>query len=223
MGPEVLAALGGAQTLVPAALSLGGMLMQQGAMSDAEDSRNASLNRMLMEDQKYATKAQDLVQQQAKAYQPEQRQQAETQAEDKAYDSLAGRLTTAANSMPTSQVAGKVSDDYLIDSAKRTAEETQRGADTARLMAKMRAPNDLRFSEGLSMADNAAEIGSMSNDRAAMRSAGGNDAQMAGQPSGGAMALGGLAQSAGTAMLGSKLANKAKAPPVGQIDWTVDY
>lgn len=223
MGPEVLAALGGAQTVIPAALSIGGMLMQQQAMSDAEDSRNAAMNRMLERDQQYGQQAQQLVQRQAETYQPEQRQQAEQQAEDKAYGSLAGRLTAAANTMPTSQVAGKLSDDYLVDSAKRAAAETQRSADTARLMAKMRAPNDLRFGEGLSMADNAATIGSLARDRSAMGTAGQNDAQVAGQPNGAMMALGGLGQSVGTTMLGSKLMNTAKKPPVGQIDWTVDY
>lgn len=221
MGPEVLAGLTAAD-LIPAALSVGGMLMQQNAANNAEESRNAAMNRMLQKDQDYATKAQGLVQRQAENYQPQQREQAEQQAETKAYDSLAGRLTAAASTMPTSQVAGKVSDDYLTDSARRTAEETQRGADTARLMAKMRAPSDLRFGEGLSMADNAATIGSLSRDRSAMSSAGNYDTQTASQPNGAQMALGGLASSVGTSMLGNKLLNQAKKTPT-QIDWTVDY
>lgn len=214
MGPEI-AALGAAD-LIPAALSIGGMLMQKNAADDAQDRQQAQLNSMLARDARYADRAQQMVQKTAEDYRPQVREPAEQQAEDTAYQSLASRLTTGANAMPTAAVAGRVSDDFLTDQAKRTAMETGRAADTARLMAKLRAPNDLRFGEGLTRANNAAEIGSLSADRSNMATAGRNDAQVAGQPSGTQMMLGDLATGAGTAMLGKRLLAGAKkqAEPV---------
>lgn len=212
MGPDV-AALGAAE-IIPAALSLGGMLMQQQAMTEAQDDQRAAMNRMLDRDAQYAGQAQQLVTREAQNYQPAQREQAEQQAEQQAYGSLASKLTAAATTMPTSQVAGKVSDDFLVDKARRTGEEMTRSADTARLMAKMRAPNDLRFGEGLSRASNAAEVGSLARDRASMAGAGGMEVQRAGQPEGAAMMLGQAAQTIGTTMLGRSLLNRNKAPAV---------
>ncbi|MCC6530915.1 MAG: hypothetical protein IT531_00060 [Burkholderiales bacterium] len=207
-----------------AAAAIGGTMMQQQAMADAEARQRQALNQMLLKDEQYADRAQQLVQQEAQNYQPAQREQAEQAAEDAAYGSLATKLTAATSTMPTSQLAGKVSDDFLVDRARRSSEEMQRSADTARLMAKMRAPNDMRFAEGLSIANNAAEIGSMARDRSAMASAGSMTAQRAGQPSGMQMMLGQGAQNLGISMLGQSLMSKVKAPPIQVqspefIDW----
>ena len=107
----------------------------------------------------------------AQKYDPEARLAAQGEAEQTAASSLGTALTEAQATLPNTDVQGRVSDEFLADKGKATTERMARSMRLAQAMARMRAPNDLRFSESIDNADTASRIGDMqSNARNALES-----------------------------------------------------
>ena len=99
----------------------------------------------------------------AKKYAPELREQAQAQAESAANESLGTALVDAQN-RPKEETTGRVSDEFLTSKAKTQTERVARGAKIAQMMAKLRAPNDLRQEESIDNADTVSRIGGLSGD-----------------------------------------------------------
>lgn len=209
MGPEFAAVL----PYLGAAASIVGPMIQGNAVDDAQQRSDQAFRQNMLRDQQYQDKAQNLVTQNADQYAAPVRQANTQTAQDKALSSLTGSLEAARVAEPSTGAAGKVSADYLTDNAKRTAETLQKSTDWARLLAKQRAPNDLRAGEAMTNADFAARGGSLGADRTAMAGAGSMDAGVAGRPDGMQMMLGGAAGGIGTSLLAQGLMKKAKPSP----------
>ena len=149
----------------------------------------------------------------AQKYDPEARIVAQNEAEQTAANSLGTALTEAQSTLPNTDVQGKVSDEFLVDKGKATTERMARSMRLAQAMARIRAPNDLRFAESIDNADVASRIGdSQSNARNALE-AGRLDASNV-QPDG-AAGLGSLLLRGGSAYAASRGNPKPKPGPYG--------
>ena len=179
------------------------------ASSEKEDKqRMAALRRAGESEQEQTKKAGLTALEGAQKYDPQARLAAQGEAEKTAASSLGTALTQAESTLPNTDVQGRVSDEFLADKGKATTERMARSLRLAQAMARMRAPNDLRFSEGLDNADVASRIGdSQSNARNALE-AGRLDASAV-QPDG-AAGLGSLLLRGGAAYAGSRGKPKTK-------------
>jgi hypothetical protein len=138
MGPEILA-------------SLGGNAIQRSAVNNAEKRRQAILDHYKALSQDYTNQATDVTTGAAGKYAAAPRTAAIGQAENAAETSLTGALTSAQT--PSAPTAGRVSGDYLTAQARSTSDQLARSTKLAQLMARVRAPTDLRTSEGLDNMD----------------------------------------------------------------------
>ena len=157
---------GGASVWVPLLLSAASAGVSYASSEKDSKRKSAALNRSGEAQQQDTKKAEEAALEGAEKYDPTVRLAAQNEAEKTAADSLGTALTQAESKLPNTDVQGKVSDEYLVDKGKSTTERMARSMRLAQAMAKMRAPNDLRFSEGLDNADVAGRIsGNLSNAR----------------------------------------------------------
>lgn len=186
-----------AEEAIPYVMMALGTAAQMKAQGDANSERNNILRMAGEETSKLTKKAIDTGQEGAQKYNATTRLADEDQAGQAAEGSLVKALTDA--QVKQEPNTGKVSDDYLTSQARTTSDTMGRSAKLAQLMAKVRAPTDLRFKEGLSNADTASRIAAITGDARGASQAGGVDASGVG-PDQGLMMLGGLGQTAGVGM-----------------------
>lgn len=219
MGPEVAAIL----PYLGAAASVVGTVSQMNAQDDAQSRSKNAFNQNLLRDQEYQKKQTNLVQENAQQYEAPVRQAGEAAAVDSATQSLTSNLLRDREAaVGAGDASGKVSQDFTTGRAKRVGDELQRSTDIARLMARVRGPSDQRAGEAITNADFAGRGSSLGADRGFMAGAGNTDAQVAGQPDGTQMLLGGAASNIGTGMLANGLRRRAPtAAPAWQAgdDW----
>lgn len=211
MGPELMAVA----PYIAGGASLLGTVMQMSAQGNAQDKSDAAFKANMLRDQEYQDKASNLVTKNAEQYAAPVRQANAQAATDTATQSLTSGLNAARASEPVNTVAGKVSNDYLTDNAKRTASVLQNSTDWAKLLGKQRGANDLRANEGFTNAEYAGQGGSLGADRGFMAGAGNLDAKIAGQPDGMEMMGGKLLSGVGTSLLAQNLMKKAGTSATG--------
>lgn len=146
--------------------------------------------------QELSKKSEKAVKDSADKYDPQDRQAAQDNLATEVERSLGDTLTKAQK--PNDVNSGRVSDEFLTENAKSTTDRLTRGANLAKMMARMRAPNDLRFEEGLSNANTASRVRGLFGDQRSAVSAGGNAASAV-SPDGGAMLASDLLRTAGSA------------------------
>ena len=199
---------GGASVWGPLLLSAASAGVSYASSEKENKQRMAALSRGGAAEQEQTKKAGLTALEGAQKYDPQARLAAQGEAEKTAASSLGTALTQAESTLPNTDVQGRVSDEFLADKGKATTERMARSMKLAQAMARMRAPNDLRFSEGLDNADVASRIGdSQSNARNALE-AGRLDASSV-QPDG-AAGLGSLLLRGGAAYTGSRGKPKTK-------------
>lgn len=224
MGPELLTV----PNILSAAATVGGLLLKNSAVNDAQQRSDAAMRQNMLRDQQYQDNAINLVNQNAEQYKPATREAAETKAVDTAANNFTTNLVADRAAEQPGAVAGRVAGDFTTGKAARTASELQRSTDLARLFAKVRGPSDMRANEAMTSADFASRGASNAANRGFMASAGNMDAQVAGRPDGTAMLVGDALQQGGTGMLAGSLARRARAgspgstsPVAGGINWDI--
>ena len=199
---------GGASIWGPLLLSAASAGVSYASSEKENKQRMSALSRAGVAEQEQTKKAGLTALEGAQKYDPQARLAAQGEAEKTAANSLGTALTQAESTLPNTDVQGRVSDEFLADKGKATTERMARSMKLAQAMARMRAPNDLRFSEGLDNANVASRIGdSQSNARNALE-AGRLDASSV-QPDSGAQ-LGSLLLRGGAAYAGSRGKPKPK-------------
>lgn len=190
----------GPEELIPLAMAAGGALLQKKATDDAADKRKSILNSDAEEQDQLTRKSNANAMETAQQYDPTTRQANEKQAETTAQNSLGTALANAQDPNGLPQMAqGKVSDDYLTTKANATAGELDRAARMTQLFARMRAPTDLRTTEGYALGDLTAKNTGLNQEKQLMHQAYTTDANSV-QPDGGLMMAGTLLGAAGSMM-----------------------
>lgn len=155
--------MSGAEIALGAASLLGSGLAYK-ASSDATNEQRAINRRAGESAQAITEESIQASKEGAEKYQPDQRKAIQEQAERAATESLGGSLIKAQEQPgnPTSQ--GRVSDEFLLLKSSAATERATRGAKLAQLMAKLKAPSDLRLAENISNADTSSNISGLSGD-----------------------------------------------------------
>ena len=202
---------GGASIWGPLLLSAASAGVSYASSEKEDKQRMAALRRGGEAQQEQTKKAGLTALEGAQKYDPQERLIAQNEAEKTAADSLGTALTQAQETLPNTDVQGRVSDEFLVDKGKATTERMARSMRLAQAMARMRAPNDLRFAESIDNADVASRIGdSQSNARNALEA--GRFGASAVQPDGGAALASDLLRG-GAAYSGSR--NRPRSGPYG--------
>lgn len=152
---------GGEIALGLASLAASGLAYKSSA--DATKDQKQTIRRAGEAAQEVTRESVGLAQKGAEKYNPNERQATEASAETAASESLGKALVDAQN-RPTQESSGRVSDDYLTSKANTATERTARGTKIAQMMARLQAPQNLRFSEGISNADTVSKIGANTGD-----------------------------------------------------------
>ena len=193
---------GGVSVWGPLLLSAASAGISYASSEKSNKQRTSALNRAGEAEQESTKKAAQLAIEGAQKYDPTARLAAQGEAEKTAADSLGTSLVKSNEQLPNTDVQGNVSDEYLVNKGKSTTERASRSLRLSQALAKIRAPNDLRFNEGLDNANTASQIGdSQANARNALN-AGQLDASSV-QPDSGAE-LGSSLLRAGAAYSGSR-------------------
>ena len=177
-------------------IMLAGTAAQMYGAKQQRDERRRVLNNSLERTAGTQKQTQALIQDEAKEFAPEARQQSMQAAEDAAFTRTQQDLA-GAGAGETAAMPGRVSQDYLDTRAERTAQEGDRLSAIAREAARTRAPGLLMTREGLRRADMQSRVGSMLGSDANLARASGADADGVGTPVIGQ--LGQLATAAGAA------------------------
>lgn len=187
--------------LIPLALAVASAVVQKKAADDAAERQKKVLAQEAATEEGYQKQATANAMEAADQYQPQTRAAAEQQVEQNAETSLGQALSQAQSPDGLPQSAqGRVSDAYLSAKAGSTAQELERAARLTQLMARMRAPTDLRTREGYALGDLAARNGSLNSDMRLAHDAYKTDAEQAGRPDSGLMMTAALLSAAGSAM-----------------------
>ena len=192
---------GGASVWVPLLLSAIGSGVSYASSEDAKNKSASILCLSQKQQQESTKKAENIALEGAQKYDPTSRLAAQDEAERTAANSLGTALTQAESKLPNTDVQGKVSDEYLVDKGKATTERMARSMRLAQAMARMRAPNDLRFDESIDNADVAGRVSSNLSDARNALEAGSLGASAV-QPNSGAALASGLLSAGGTAYSG---------------------
>lgn len=152
-----------AGAIVPLIASLVGTGLSYKASSDAADGQKRSIRRAGETAKEITADSVNLATKGAQKYAPEERAATLSEAERVGEESL-GQALTATQDRPTQETGGRVSDDFLQGKAKAAIDRTTRGKNLAHMMARLKAPQDLRFSEGISNADTVSKIGANTGD-----------------------------------------------------------
>ena len=144
-----------------ASLAASGLAYKSSA--DATKDQKQTIRRAGEAAQEVTKESVGLAQRGAEKYNPNERQATEASAETDASQSLGKALVDAQN-RPSPETAGRVSDDYLTSKANTATERTARGTKIAQMMARLQAPQNLRFSEGINNADTVSKIGANTGD-----------------------------------------------------------
>ena len=159
--------------------------MQYVAQKQATDRADRQAGRMEDRADQSTAELMTLGRENARQYDPATRQANRQAAEERAVESLSAALEAGRGRLagqPGQEAEGRVSDAYLTQRAQRTLAEANLATDIARRMAKVRAPGDLRFREGLENADYGARMGRVASDRGNMYRAGQVDVERAARP-----------------------------------------
>jgi hypothetical protein len=196
-----------ASTILSAAMSGVGMLMQNDAQDSAARKQQEALNASLEQQDQFNRKAEQVTLNNAQEYDPAKRLERFQEAQQNAGDSLVKTLTAERGGSGTvgQNPVGRISSDYSADSAKRQADTLQASTDMARLMGKMRGASDMLTNEGYTNADYTSQlgmIGAQGNSAARANRIGIN---AAGQPDGTQLAAGGLMSGLGSSMMQSAM------------------
>lgn len=185
-----------------------GAAMQMSAQnSAAKQQRSRILDAQRRQDD-LLSKRRENVMKRLEGYDPSRR----SEAQEESAERIEGFLQSALQDAQASGVAdipragGKVSQSYNASVAERFADEMDRASRLASLMARFRAPSDIRFQEGMRDADLSArnaELASLGVSRA------NTDQSLINmvQPDPRMMALGGLMQTVGTAGAGGAVSS----------------
>ena len=150
---------GGVSVWGPLLLSAASAGISYASSEKTDKQRTSALNRAGESQQESTKKAAQLALEGAQKYDPQERLAAQGEAEKTAADSLGTSLVQSNEQLPNTDVQGRVSDEYLVDKGKSTTERAARSLRLSQALSKIRAPNDLRFSEGLDNANTASQIG----------------------------------------------------------------
>lgn len=193
-------------TLVSAGLMAAGTYMQMQAQEEAAQRQQQALNATLEQQDQYNRAAEQKSMENAQEYQPEKRAQRFENARQEAGDSLVQQLTTAREQAPkTEQASGRLSQEFLTGQAKAAADQFQQSVDMARLMGKMRGPQDMLNEEGYTNADYASQLAVIGRNARGAYQAAQPGIEAAGRADSGSMLAGGMLQGVGTAGLSSRL------------------
>ena len=197
--------------LVPLISTIGGTLLQTMASDGAAKKQSAILAAADQREKKISQANRSLALTNSEKYNPETRAANQQTVENTINTSLNQALGDGVNPADNTN-QGNVSSDYNSAKMKASASDRASGIDTAKLLAKMRAPNQLRTNENIGNADVASQIGEGINNINNYS----NAAQIGisrVQPNPLLTLLGGAAQAYGTASLASAL----KVPKVPKI------
>lgn len=185
---------------VSAGMMIAGTALQYKAQKDAADRSDAKIGQAEDSNDRYNTKILDTVRRNMSQYDPTTRRENMQQRQQKAEQSLTQALTTARDEgrgQINDSTQGKVSDSYLVEKAKRSSDQLDLASNLARMMSKVRAPDDLKTMESLTDAEYASQVGTLANNRGNMARAYQPDIKRAGRPNAGMMLAGGVMQGAG--------------------------
>lgn len=190
--------------LISAAMTGGGMYMQQQAQDEAQQNQMDAINREQEAQDQLSRKSEQASLDNAKDYTAETRMGRFMDARQKAGDSLVAGLTQAREQQGLSggksdQATGRLSQDFLTGKAAAAADEYQKSVDMARAMGNMRGTGDMLNAEGLHNADSALDASMLGAQARRHANAAQPGIQAAGQPDGTMMMLGGLASGIGGA------------------------
>lgn len=199
---------------IPYIIMAGGYAMQQRAQGDADKKQQRILARAETIQNGLTGNALGITENSAKKYDATARADAANQAEQTAATSL-GQALTEAQTKIAPDASGNVSDAYTVAKAKSAADTLARGQQLAQLMAKMRAPLDLRANEGFDNANASSQSAMLQGDaRRTMDYAQRRIGRV--KPNQGQMMLGGLMQSFGSGMSGGSKSTPSYTSPMGK-------
>ena len=144
--------------LIPLISTIGGTLLQSMAASGAAKKQSAILAAADQREKKISQANRSLALTNADKYNPETRAANQQAVENTINTSLNQALGDGVNPADNTN-QGNVSSDYNSAKMKASASDRASGIDTAKLLAKMRAPNQLRTNENIGNADVASQIG----------------------------------------------------------------
>jgi hypothetical protein len=158
------------------AVMIASLLMQAQASKDAEARQVQQLARNAETESGLVDKSIQVTNRAAEKYDPAARKQAQGLAQAAAEASLGEGLQKATGSADlNTPYEGKVSDAYVAKQGTEAAANLDRAARLTKLMARIRAPGDLRLSEGYANADASSMLGANAGDMASASRAGAND------------------------------------------------
>ena len=147
-----------AAAIVPLITTIGGTLLQTMASDGAAKKQSAILAAADQREKKISQANRSLALTNSEKYNPETRAANQQTVENTINTSLNQALGDGVNPADNTN-QGNVSSDYNSAKMKAAASDRASGIDTAKLLAKMRAPNQLRTNENIGNADVASQIG----------------------------------------------------------------
>ena len=138
--------------VIAGAATVGGSLLQNMAASRAADKQASIIEAAERRAQKQMQRNRDLTMEEAEKFDPEARKAEQGQVEQGIMASLTAALNSGGSAAENTN-EGNVSQDFTTARARATADRQREGIDMARLMAKMRAPNQQRLDESLRLGD----------------------------------------------------------------------
>jgi len=200
------------------ALSAVGTFMQMQEQNAAADRQQRAINSALEQQDAYSRAAERTGLENAQEYHPDVRAQRFVDTRAAAGDSLAQQLVSARETAPkVGQESGRMSEAFLTGQAKAEADQLQKAVDMARMMGKVRGPNDMLTNEGLVNADYASQIGQIGRNAVGSYNAAQPGITAAGRTNNGTMFTGGLMQglgSAGMTRMGGLFGTQPPAPVI---------
>lgn len=183
-------------------ISAAGAAVQYKNQSDASKRQSKAIDRANARDDAYQEKSLDLVSNNLQQYDPENRLEKQDEVEQNSVASFTDYLNKARDKGRgeiSDATQGRVSETYTAEKAKRNVAEAGQATKVASLMAKLRAPSDLRTGEGYENANYASQVGINADNRRSMAGASQTDIQKAGELSPGMGLVGAALQGAGSA------------------------
>jgi len=189
-----------------AAVSLIGARMQADAQEEAADRQQRAINDALEQQDRYTRQAEAQAMANANEYGMDTRLARLNEARTSAGRSLAQHLTQAREAAPTiERAAGRMSQDYMADSAERAADQFAKSLEMATLMGNMQGAGNMLTNESLANADHAAQLAQISRNARGAYGAAQPGINAAGRMNSGQMALGAGLQTIGMSGLGEGL------------------
>lgn len=169
----------------PIAIYIVGTMLKARANQKARKATQNEINKTQARNDTYTNDLSQQVAKNSEQYAPVSRLDAQNQAEQQALGGMEQNLTRVREEgrgdyIPTS--SGDVGRTYSVETAKRTLDTASRASKVAAMLAKMRAPTDLRTNEGLANSDIASRMSRTAREQQAMARAGEMDIRSASVP-----------------------------------------